>query len=164
MSSRGPETSGAEAWQVDARLPPRTPSCGYSRAAARQTGGKRHDLLFGGRLRRNFADNPPGMHDENAIDEADQLDQIRGYDEDGGSALCQLREKTVDLAFGADVYAARRLVHNQNVRLRLQPSGEQHLLLVPTGEPADRAGHIRGLDAETLDCPIGHLRGARTRE
>ena len=55
-------------------------------------------------------------------------------------------ELLVDLALGADVDAARRLVEQQQARLERQPLAEGHLLLVAAGEiahgesPATRRG------------------------
>ena len=56
----------------------------------------------------------------------------------GGDRAHQL----VDLLLGADVEAAGRMVEDQHPRLRLQPLGQHHLLLVAAGE----------VEAERLDA------------
>ena len=45
-------------------------------------------------------------------------------------------EKPVDLALGADVDAARRLVEDQDVGVAREPLGDDDLLLVAAGEVA----------------------------
>ena len=46
----------------------------------------------------------------------------------------QLVQQPVDLALGADVDAARRLVEDQDVAVAQQPFGDDDLLLVAAGE------------------------------
>ena len=51
-------------------------------------------------------------------------------------SLRELADQVVDAGLGADVDAARRLVEDQDLRLRLQPLGEHDLLLVAAREEA----------------------------
>ena len=63
----------------------------------------------------------------------------------------ELAHQPVDLGLGADVDALRRLVEDQHRRLRRQPAGQRHLLLVAAGEVADRRRRsTRVLIAEPL--------------
>ncbi len=57
----------------------------------------------------------------------------------------------MDLRLGADVDAAGGLVHDQHPRLRGDPFGQDHLLLVSAGELPDRLLGSPGPDAEAGD-------------
>ena len=50
------------------------------------------------------------------------------------SRLCQLIDDTVNLVLGAYVDTSRRLIQNQDIRLRGHPLGQNHLLLVSAGK------------------------------
>ena len=60
-------------------------------------------------------------------------------------------DELVDLELRADVDAARRLVEQQDLRLRQQRLAEHDLLLVAAGKRADRLLEARRLDAQFLD-------------
>ena len=49
----------------------------------------------------------------------------------------ELVDERLDLALRADVDAARGLVDDEELGLRAQPAGEQHLLLVAARQLAD---------------------------
>jgi hypothetical protein len=55
------------------------------------------------------------------------------------------------------VDAARRLVEDQEARLRSEPAGQQRLLLIAAGEQADRLLRVGGADVEEPDEPVGDL-------
>ena len=56
----------------------------------------------------------------------------------------------MDLGLRPDVDSSRRLVHDQHVRVGQQPSSDQHLLLVPSGQVLDRGFHCRGLHPDLI--------------
>ena len=90
---------------------------------------------------------------------AQHLGQL-GRDHDDRLALVGERvQQLVDLALGADVDAARRLVEEQDVAIAQQPFGDHDLLLVAAREQAHLLLDRRRLDVQPPDEALG--RGAR---
>ena len=54
-----------------------------------------------------------------------------------------LRHQRMDLRFGADIDAARRLVHDEDARLGGEPFGEHDLLLIAARQLARRLRRVR---------------------
>ena len=79
------------------------------------------------------------------------LGQLRGEDQDGLALLGQLADDAVDLALGAHVDAAGRLVQHQQVGVREQALGEDHLLLVAAGELGGLLLGAAGGDPQLVD-------------
>src|SRR5688572_26615419 len=69
-------------------------------------------------------------HDDHAVTEPEDLLQLGGDEHDRHALAGELGDQLLDLGLGADVDAAGGLVEDQHLRLRDQPPGEQHLLLV----------------------------------
>ena len=62
-----------------------------------------------------------------------------GGDEEHAAAVAgEPVDDRIDLVFGADVDAARRLVHDEDRRRRHQPFGDHDLLLVAAGQALGR--------------------------
>ena len=94
-----------------------------------------------------------------------------GRDEHDGHAVGrQLPDEILDFDLSADVDAARRLVEQDRARGQREQPGQQHLLLVASGEGAgdgfgDRRAHAERLDParSELDLPRAAGSGGRSR-
>src|ERR1700688_2782173 len=99
---------------------------------------RRDDPMSGEGLAGEFAHNPPLRHDKHAITKIGKLFRFGGYDEHRHAASGESADKPMDFGAGADVDAARGLIKDEHVRLRLQPSSDDDLLLVAAAQLADR--------------------------
>ena len=87
-------------------------------------------------------------HHRDAVGDVDQLRQVARIEEDGVALGGELAHQLEDLALGADIDAARRVVEEEDARLGEQHLAEDHLLLVAARK---RAGELVGrlrLDAQ----------------
>ena len=84
---------------------------------------------------RVAATRPSRMH-EHAVGDVDQLRQVAGVEEDRVAPGGEVAHQLEDLALGADVDAAGRVVEQEHARLGQQHLAEDHLLLVAAGEGA----------------------------
>ena len=64
----------------------------------------------------------------------------------------KLAHQAVDLGLGADVDAARRLVHDEDARLGREPFRQADLLLVAAGKLSDDLADAARADLELLDA------------
>src|SRR5262244_3571753 len=94
-------------------------------------------------------------HDGDSIADADDLLHVAGDHQDRDAAVRQRAHQLVDLALGADVDTAGRLVEDDDARLHGKPLGEDHLLLVAAGKRRDLVGDRRRLDGEPASLPLG---------
>ena len=89
-------------------------------------------------LARERRGDPAVAHHQHAVGDMDELGQVARVEQDrialGGEVAHQLE----DLALGADVDAARRVVEQEDARLGEQHLAEDHLLLVAAREGAGR--------------------------
>src|SRR5215208_862741 len=92
------------------------------------------DAVLGDRISRELVDDAAAAHDENAVGETDNLLDLRRDEHDADPFGRKLDEELVDGELRPDVDAARRLVGDDHARLAEQHAGEEHLLLVPSGE------------------------------
>ena len=124
--------------------------------------GQRHQPLLGGVGVVEHAGQPAAAHHADAMGEAEQLGQLGRDQEDGEAVGGERANQPVDLGLGADVDALRRLVEDEEARLRRQPAGERDLLLVAAGERAHRRVDRRRADGEVGDeaLRLGALGGA----
>src|SRR6185312_8097239 len=81
-------------------------------------------------LRRQLAGDRALAHDEHAVGQPEDLGQVGRHDDHAEPLGREVADHLVDLGLGPDVHALRGLVEHQDLRLRRQPPGEQHLLLV----------------------------------
>ena len=99
-------------------------------------------------------------HDKDAVADPDQLRHF-GRDHHNSLALLgKLQDQFVNLVLGADVDAARRLVEEQNIGLRQQPTAKNDLLLVAAGEVFDERFLRRRFDVHGGNGPVrigGHF-------
>ena len=76
----------------------------------------------GRRLRPiEVGDDAAAVHDQHAVAHAEHLRQLAGDHQDGEALAGEPAHQGVDLGLGADVDAARRLVHDEDARLGREP-------------------------------------------
>ena len=81
----------------------------------------------------------PRVHHGDAIAHAEDLRQLGRDHDDRHAALGKLLHQLVDFRLRSDVDALRRLVENQERRLRRQPARQRHLLLIAARQRSDLA-------------------------
>ena len=104
---------------------------------------------------RELAHDPPFRHDQHAVAQIGQLIGFRGYDQHRHATLGQRADEAVDFGACADVDAARRLIENEHLGPRLQPTPDHDFLLIAATELSDRNIDARGLDREVADGALG---------
>ena len=70
------------------------------------------------------------MHHGDAVADADDLFHVAGDHQDGDARSASVAHQRVDLALGADIDAARRLIEDDDARVHRQPFGQHDLLLI----------------------------------
>ena len=73
---------------------------------------------------------------------------------DRGALRRGVGQHAVDVAFGARVDAARRVVEEQDPRIHREPAGDDDLLLVAAAERGDRVRPVAGDDLQRLDVAL----------
>src|SRR5271165_7443714 len=89
---------------------------------------RQHRLLVGAAV--EFGDRASLAQDDDPVAQANELRHLARGDENAEPAVGERADAGVDLALGADVDAARRLVEQQEARLPKDLLGEDDLLLV----------------------------------
>jgi hypothetical protein len=122
-------------------------------------------LLFGQAVVRQRGLQPAGAHHRDAVRQADQLHQL-GRDHDHAAALCgQPLDQEIDVALGADVDAARRLVEHDDTRPGCSTfASASFCWLPPDSEPARSVSEpVRMPNSPTARCSApAPRRGAAT--
>src|ERR1700681_77129 len=127
--------------------------------SARQSTGRRfsisgpgrrgaHDALGSGRAAVAKAPRSSLVQHQHAVREAEELGKLRRDEDDAQAPGHEAADQVVDLARGADVDAARRLVEQQDARPAQQPAAENHLLLVAAGKLRHRGVEARRLQPQ----------------
>src|SRR5690349_7331716 len=93
-------------------------------------GGVPHDFCFGDLGALEQARHATLAHDHDAVAEPDHLLHLGRDDDDGFALGGERRDDVVDLLLGADIDAARRLVHDDDVGLGFHGLAQHQLLLV----------------------------------
>jgi hypothetical protein len=96
------------------------------------------DGLLAKILALELSSDPPLTHDKHAIGDADDLRKLGGDDDDRFTLCGEAFDQAVNLGFRSDVDSARRLVEQQDLAIRRNPTGDDRLLLVSAGKEADR--------------------------
>ena len=111
---------------------------------------------------RVLGDDPPLVHDEDAVGEREHLLELERDEEDRASHVALLDEPPVEVLDRADVETARRLRGDEHARVAIDLTRGDELLLVPAREvPRLRlrvaAAHVELLDQATrpLDEHLG---------
>ncbi len=121
-------------------------------AAVRAAGRREHHPLLGGLVARDLGGDPALVQDEDPVGHREDLGQVARDEDDPEPGGGELGDDPVDLDLGADVDAARRLVEDQDRRLRGQPLGQDDLLLVAARQRRRRAGRRRSSGRGTARC------------
>ena len=108
-----------------------------------------HRVLVDGALELGDVAALAQHHD--AVAQADQLRHLAGGDQDAEALAGELAQPRIDLALGADVDAARRLVEQQQARIAEDLLGQHDLLLVAAGQRADRDVGVARPDVELAE-------------
>src|SRR3954471_4511161 len=104
-------------------------------------------------------------HHHDAVGKRQDLVELGGNEPHGQTLpVCQLADQRIHLRLGAHVDAARRLVEDEQRRIRRQRPGEQHLLLVAARQRADDCRRARRLDADAVGAGLREARPGRLAE
>ena len=76
-------------------------------------------------MRRQRAAHFAKAHDHHTVGKADKFRHFRGDHDDRMALIGQVAQESIDLLLGADVDAARRLIHDQDTRFREHDLGQQ---------------------------------------
>src|SRR4051794_17544990 len=115
-------------------------------------------------LARQFLVDATFAEDEDAVHELDVLVHLGREHHDRHTTLCEVGQQLVEIALGADVDTARGVVEQEHPRIRRQPAGHDHLLLVAAGEARDGFLGVAELDLQALHVGGQALRGALRRD
>src|SRR2546423_136285 len=106
----------------------------------------------------------PVAHVDDSTASLDQLLKFRRDHQDAQARRGELVDERLDFALRADVYPARRLVEDEELRVLAEPAREQDLLLVASRKLAYFLLRARSLDAEPPHVALDHLVLLRTRD
>ena len=95
------------------------------------------------------------VHDKYAVAYAEYLGQVRRYDDDADPVVNELINNIINLDLRAYVYAARRLVEDEDLRRGHEPFAEHDLLLIAAGEVPGLLLDRRRLYAAALSYTLG---------
>ena len=100
---------------------------------------------------RDLGHDPAAEHHDGPVTCQLDLIEFRGVQEHGGSLLGELAQEAVDLVFGADIDATRRVEAEHRPDPAGDPTGDGHLLLVAAGQLPDLGRGAR-VDLERGRC------------
>ena len=103
--------------------------------------------------RRELADDPAVVHDEDPVGERQDLLELERLEQDRAALVALGDEPPVHELDRADVESARRLRGDEHARVALDLARDDHLLLVAAGERARRRQRAAAADVELLDQP-----------
>src|SRR5260221_11825702 len=130
------------------------PAIGDAARRPPSVNGGVHDPFLRRVERRELLDHAALAADQDAVRQIHDRGQV-GRDDDGGQALVgQAGDQLVDLGYGADLDAARRLVEDDDAGLLHQALADHHLLLVAAGQLDDARVVIDRANAEDA-APAG---------
>ena len=73
-------------------------------------------------------------HHGDAVAHAERLRQVAGDHQHGETLLREPADDLVNLGLRADIHALRRLVEDEQLRLRREPAGERDFLLIAAAQ------------------------------
>ena len=126
--------------------------------------GRSHHVLLRHLVAAEQRHRVPLVHDEDPVAEADQLEGVRGDEQDRRAVRGKLPQQPVDFLFRADVDAARRLGQEVDTRLQRQPLGDGDLLLIATAQTEHGLPRRLQTDAELGDEAVDQMPLARPAE
>src|SRR4051794_6375595 len=126
-----------------------------------------HDRLAGQLAAGQFLVDGALAEDEDAIHELDVLVDLGGEHHDGDALAGEVEQQVIEVALGADVDPARRVVEQQHLGVGGQPASHDDLLLVAARQRRDCVLGVAELDlqpvdvlAEPLPRPLGRQQPA----
>src|SRR5712691_711684 len=114
-----------------------------------------HQRLLGELATLEFAGQAAFAQDENTVAQGDQFRQLTGGDDQAQAVAAEEVDQLVEFGLRADIDAARRIVQQQNFRLRAQPARDDAFLLVAAAEAGDRRLRPGRLHRQTDDRLLG---------
>ena len=115
------------------------------------SGHQQADLFQRRDLRIDFAGDPPFVNHQQAIGQRRHFFELGRDQQDRAAGVAQRDELAVDELDRADIDAARRLRHEQQLRLQLELAADDQLLLIAARQRARRQLRIRRTHIEALD-------------
>ena len=94
---------------------------------------------------------------ENAVADPQHLLQLRRNKHHRHPFFGEVQHQLLNFGLGSYIYAARRLVENQNARLGDQPAGQDDFLLVSTAQIFYELVRRRRADAQEFDVLLGNF-------
>ena len=103
------------------------------------------------RLAFELGGDPPGIEDEHAVAEMDELGDLGRMEQDRAARLGESAHQQIELVLGADIDAAGRVEQKQDAALGQQPFGDRDLLLVAAGEGAGPRPERAAVDLDAVE-------------
>ena len=100
------------------------------------------------------------MHHQYPVGQADELVEIAGDHQHRHVLRGDAFQQLIDIGAGGNVHAARGLIKDQQQRVSLQATRQQHLLLIAAGERTHRAIAIGHFDPQRPVIALHHRRFA----
>ena len=116
--------------------------------------GRVQDRPHRQRLTGDLVHDAAAAEDQCSMADMGHFLEIRGDHQNGEAALEGGIEQGIDLGLGADVHAGRGFLQDQQLLRDLEPTGDDHLLLVAAGERLGRPGRVAGPHAEAPAQPL----------
>src|SRR3954454_7418282 len=123
-----------------------------------------HDRLAREMLARKLLVDAALAEDEDAVHQLDVLVDLGRQHHDRDALPGQVEQQLIEVALGADVDAARRVIEQQHSGLRRQPARHHDLLLVAARQRGDRRLGISHLDLQPVDVADEPCAGSLGRE
>jgi hypothetical protein len=123
--------------------------------------------VIGERITGELAADLALAHDDDPVAEHGQFLDIRRDDHGADASIREITDRLMDLLPCADVDTTRGLVEEEHLDAGGEPAGDERLLLVAAGEPADGLVDVGRLDAQLPDelgCAAPALRSADERQ
>src|SRR5262249_911809 len=89
-------------------------------------------------------------HNQDSVAHADDFAQIARNEQNRFATRGQLVDECMNLGFGADIDAARRLIKNHHTGIAFEPANHDCLLLIAATQPRARLPQTRGANAIAL--------------
>ena len=106
----------------------------------------RNNIPLGQFVPGELTDDPPLVEDHDPVAAADELGVVGAIEDDPLARIRQLAQQRIDLLFGADVDAARRVIEQNQTGVGQQPLGDHNFLLVAAGQRTNRNMCTAGAD------------------
>ena len=123
-----------------------------------ELGCKSHDLLLSHVLLLIYLTSDLTItHYINSIRHTEKLWHFRRNHYDGLTLLCKIFHNLIYLVLRSYINTSGRFIHDKDVRIICQPSGNYYLLLITTGKIFDVLIHAWCFDRKLFDAIINDL-------